>query len=506
MRTFSFACFAALAATPLFSTVALAQPATPPPAASAAPPEAAPAEKPPEAAPTESTAPAVPPAEGAAPVEAAPAPAPAAAPEVGASATATLSLPAAPAPEAAPVAPAPTPVPEVAPAAEAPAAKWYEAAEYRVFVDSFYGMNWNLPKPQLTGNGQSEVRAYDVHNGFGLSWAGADLSLPAAPVGGTLSLRFGPSAVRYSGCVSTQVPCDKDIGLTNVKQAFASYSPVEGLTLDLGKFDTIYGAEVADSQDNMNYTRGVLYWLGQPLFHTGLRAEYQATKELAATLLLVNGWNNSVDNNVGKSIGLQGKFATEDGMFSVALGYLGGPEQDDTDTLTCEPGFALDPNVGCVARAGAPGGDFPVDRADSNTKGWRHFLDLVVGANPTKDLAILANASLGIDNARDPDRTSTFTSSTWWGAMLGARYDLGNFGVGGRGEYFDDKDAFAVARAKGTALMTGTLTLDADLGPNVLLKLDNRFDWADKKMFQSGIRKAEGSEVTSTLGVVATVP
>ena len=36
------------------------------------------------------------------------------------------------------------------------------------------------------------------------------------------------------------------------------------ITLDFGKFDTIYGAEVAESQDNINYTRGVLYWFGQP--------------------------------------------------------------------------------------------------------------------------------------------------------------------------------------------------------------------------------------------------
>jgi len=501
MRAHSFACFAALSAASFLSAPATAQPPVVAPGAEVPPTVPADGSKPAEgAAPDEAK-----PADGTAPVEAA------------ASVSLGVELPPVTEPSVPAAAP---PVPAMAPpvlepvAAEVPPAapKWYESAEYRVFVDSYASLNWNFPKPQTGTNGQGEVRAYDQTNGFALSWVGADLSLPAAPVGGMLSLRFGPTAQRYStSCFSGK--CDADYGLGNVKQAFASYSPVAGLTLDLGKFDTIYGAEVAESQDNMNYTRGVLYWLGQPLFHTGLRAEYQATKELAGTLLIVNGWNNSVDNNAGKSFGLQGKYATSDEMLSLALGYLGGPERDDTAILTCEPDFELNPASGCQAKAGAPGGVFAVDRADSDTKGWRHFVDLVVGLNPSKDFAVLANLSYGIDNARDPKESSKFVASTWWGRDAGCRYDLGQFGVGARGEYFADKDGFAIPRAKGTsltadgaALMTGTLTLDADLAPGVVLKLDNRFDWADRKLFQSGIRKTEGSEFTSTLGFVASVP
>lgn len=506
MRTRSFASLTlfVVAAVPLLASPALAQPAVPPtqPPAGEAPP--APAQ------PAEGT---TPPADGTVATESSPI-----APETG---PAVLEPP--PAPQlVVPVQPAPVsssvdttaflvPTGQHPVTPEAAAPSWIETAEYRVFVDSYYGMNWNLPKPQI--GPQAEVRAYDLANGFALAWAGGDLSVPAAPVGGTLSLRFGPSAVRYSGCISGQVPCDGDNGLTNVKQAFGSVRPVKGLTLDLGKFDTSFGAEVADSQDNMNYTRGVLYWLGQPLFHTGFRLEYEATKQLSATLLVVNGWNNSVDNNVGKTFGLQGKYASRNEKVSVALGYLGGPEHDDTDTLTCADGQRFDPNLGCVASPGTAGNTYAVDRADSNTSGWRHFVDLVVGINPNKDFAILANASFGQDNPRDPAKSSNFVSVSWWGAMLGARYDLGALGVGARGEYFGDKDGFAIPRAKGTQpnadgamLVTGTLTLDADIGPNLILKLDNRLDWADLKIFQSGIRTAEGSQFTSTLGLVATVP
>ncbi len=75
-------------------------------------------------------------------------------------------------------------------------------------------------------------------------------------MGGTLALRFGPSAKRYnSSCLAQK--CDAAYGLENVKQAFASWRPggdSSPVTLDFGKFDTIYGAEVAESQDNINYT------------------------------------------------------------------------------------------------------------------------------------------------------------------------------------------------------------------------------------------------------------
>jgi hypothetical protein len=382
---------------------------------------------------------------------------------------------------------------------------WFDNAEYRLFTDGYFGFNWNRAKPQR--GPLDEVRAYDTDVGFGLAWVGGDFSLPASPVGGTLSLRFGPSAQRYnSSCLSGNVPCDADNGLANVKQAFGSYSPVAGLTLDFGKFDTIYGAEVAESQDNINYTRGLLYWLAQPLFHTGLRLEYEATPEFTGTLLLVNGWNNSVDNNVGKSIGVQARYATSDDMLSAAVGYLGGPEHDDTLTVTCAPDFAFNVRQGCVPVTGAPGGDFLVDRADSDTKGWRHFIDLVVGLNPLAELSFLVNADLGVDNVRDPIISSRFTSVTWWGLAVSGRYDLGAVGIGGRFEYVDDADGFAVPRAAGTALTSGTLTLDAELGPHLKLMFDNRLDYADKQIFRSGVRGTEGHQITSTLGLIATAP
>src|SRR5690606_1300767 len=65
------------------------------------------------------------------------------------------------------------------------------------------------------------------------------------------------------------------------------------------QFGTIFGAEVAESWQNLNYTRGALYYALQPFWHTGLRASYQASEMVAVNAMVVNGTNQAFvpDNN-----------------------------------------------------------------------------------------------------------------------------------------------------------------------------------------------------------------
>jgi hypothetical protein len=472
-----------------------------------------------------------------APAPGTPVPTPAPAPPVVAPAPAPAppeasALPAAPEPATAPVATLPElPAPvatEPAPHADIeqapPAADedWYDAFDVRVFADAYYSLNYNFPKPQTGGN--DVIRAYDSANGFSLAWAGLDISHAADPVGGTLALRFGPSAKRYnSSCFSAK--CDADYDLGNVKQAFASWRPGgEGgpVTIDFGKFDTIYGAEVAESQDNINYTRGVLYWLGQPLFHTGLRVNAELGQYFSLRALAVNGWNNTVDNNSGKSFGLQATVHAPRGdghdIVAASLGYLGGPERDDYAVVHCDPGskFDLASASGCSVGTGDSSGT--VGRASSNSKGWRHFLDLVVTSDPIEALHLVLNADFGVEEVRDGDLSTQFNAQQWWGAMLGARYSLSQaFAVGGRGEYYRDDDGLTtgsvfqdraaqtgVLPIGGTTIFTGTITLDYMPTKNLMLRLDNRVDHSDKQIFPKGVRSLTGTLVTSTLGVVVT--
>jgi len=419
--------------------------------------------------------------------------------------------------------PAPAALPELAPNVQLaahdaeplpaqPEEEWYESFDVRVFADAYFGWNYNAPKPQTSGNGV--VRAFDTANGFALAWAGLDVAHAAEPIGGTVSLRFGPSAQRYnSSCLSGK--CDADYSLQNVKQAFASFRPAAPISFDFGKFDTIYGAEVADSQDNMNYTRGVLYWLGQPAFHTGLRVNAELSQNLSLRALIVNGWNNTIDNNTGKSFGLQvtAHAPRNDAheWISASLGYLGGPERDDTLAVSCAAGQVFNPASvsGCSAGTGATTTG-TIDRPTSNTKGWRHFVDLLITSDPSDSLHLALNADLGVENVRDAADPTLFSTQSWLGAMLGARYLISpKFAVAGRGEVYKDKNGVTTGSINGipirdVVISTATLTVDFMPAKNLILRLDNRWDHATKEIFPKGVRDLKGDLVTSTLGVVVT--
>ena len=408
---------------------------------------------------------------------------------------------------------------------EAPAADedWYDAFDVRLFADAYFNWNYNAPKAsvgQALTSGNDVIRAFDSANGFSLAWAGLDISHAAEPIGGALSLRFGPAARRYnSSCAGT---CDAGYGLENVKQAYASWRPGgdgSKVTIDFGKFDTIFGAEVAESQDNINYTRGVLYWLGQPAFHTGFRVNAELSKNLTLRALVVNGWNNTVDNNSGKTFGLQATVhvprAEGHDWLAASAGYLGGPERSDVGEVTCGAGTVFDATSPTGCSAAAQGVSAPttgtVDRPSNNTKGWRHFVDLVVTSEPTDELHLVLNGDVGVEAQRDEPVTSThFTSHTWYGGMLGARYlVLPTFALAARGEVYRDKGGITTGSVNGIAIKdtwisTGTLTIDYLPGKNLLVRLDNRLDHSTKEIFPNGLHSLKGNQFTTTLGVVVT--
>jgi putative OmpL-like beta-barrel porin-2 len=451
--------------------------------------------------------------------------------QVPAPAPATVITPAPPAAEP-PSAPPPPPPAEPLPAATVtlpelppPATEasqpsaaaeehWYDSFELRAFADAYFSLNYNSPKPAAAGNGV--IRAFDTANGFSLAWAGLDISHAPEPIGGTISLRFGPSAQRYhSSCAGK---CDADYGLENVKQAFASFRPGGNnspISLDFGKFDTIYGVEVAESQGNINYTRGVLYWYGQPLFHTGLRANLEISKNLSARALVVNGWNNTIDNNTGKTFGAQltahaPRNASHE-WISASLGYLGGPERDDTVVVQCPSGSVFDPSSanGCSTGTGRSSSG-TVDRPGNNSSGFRHFLDLQVTSDPTDSLHLVLNADYATEKLRDSDFATRFSAHSWFGAMLGARYlACEKFALAGRGEIYRDKDGITTGSVnglpiKGATIYTGTVTFDYLPGKNLLIRLDNRLDYSTKQIFPKGVRELSGTLFTTTLGVVVT--
>jgi hypothetical protein len=388
-----------------------------------------------------------------------------------------------------------------APTAVQPAADhWYDTVKFEAFVDGYVNVNYNFPKPQ---GGTNQYRAPDVNNGFALTWVGLDVVHEAKPVGGTISLRFGPASSLFAGA-------DTQYGLQYVRQAFATWKPTQRLTLDLGKFDTICCAEVPDSQKNMNYTRGVLYWVAEPLFHTGLRASYQVTDEVTFRLMAVNGWNNTIDNNIGKTFGAQIGIAPAK-QLSGNVTYIVGPERSDPMTVTCPAGQAYSVDAyACVNQAGAQGGPQTVEDKNANSR-WRQFVDAVVNYNPTDSLAFALNGDVGYDKALDPV-TGNERAVYWYGGMAAGRLAFNDvWAVALRGEWFRDPQGFMTGATDATSgapldviIRTGTLTLEAKPSPYLIVRLENRIDSANQPVFRRGLNDANDVQVTSLLGVVVT--
>lgn len=330
---------------------------------------------------------------------------------------------------------------------------WYEKASVAAMVDAYFAVNYNFPEPTNGDTAESALRAFDQATGFALSWVGLDVAYPAEPVGMTLNLRFGPSAARNAGERETE------LGLQIVRQAFLTWQATKRLSFDFGKFDTIYGVEAGDAHARMNYSLGTLPFFVQPNFHTGLRAGFALTDSLKLTAMVVNGFaTGSLDNNLGKSFGLQ--LAYEAGPLFAALAYFTGPEGDD------------------------------------DNEHFMHLVDAAVGFKPLPGTHVMLNGNYGYEDAEGG-------GSSWWGAALLAQQRFSRLFRGAlRGELVGDADGL-LSGVPDMTWVTATLTLDAILGQALLIRLENRLDYTTEPYFLQGDNAGlEKTQLTTILGVV----
>lgn len=344
----------------------------------------------------------------------------------------------------------------------------------RVFVDTYVASDWTLPDG-FHGDHAADLpeRVYDVAGGPNLSLAALDLAVEPAPVGGRLSLRFGSGEARWLGTTSGLPQ-----GMQFIHEAFVSLRPSSELRIDFGELVTPYGAEVAETWMNVAYTLGSLFQLVQPFFHTGLRVVWQPVPWLSLTALAVGGYNTIVDNNDGKTGGLQATIDLEPVVLT--FGYLGGPEQAPT--------------------AGVAGADGRM----------RHLVDaalwidvapvrLVLNADyRTEDMGGSWTTLFGTTQSSAPGSPQY---QTLWGASVAASVTIvPELAIGGRAEYVGQPD---IDVRDGRDLVTATLTLDLRPLDHVVLRLDTRVDWLSGPLFanQAGDHTSQ-TVVSSVLGLV----
>ncbi|HEU4578227.1 MAG TPA: outer membrane beta-barrel protein [Polyangiaceae bacterium] len=384
--------------------------------------------------------------------------------------------------------PPPAPLPAPLPPMEEPRAASHEGLHFSAFVDANYGFQtakqgspapahrayeWNnFSTDAATGN------SFSNQNGFGLSWAGIDASYDAGQLGATLSLRAGPAVPIFYGGDSGP------LGIDNITQAFVNWTPIPQLSIDVGQFSTIFGAEVAESWQNLNYSRGALYYLMQPFWHTGLRATVSPNDKVAITGMVVNGVNSAHDDNESPALALQLSL-TPNEMFSLSAGWLTTP-QPSTDT-----------------------GNFD------------NFFDLVASLTVDRfSLVLNADFDVNADKTNTgPGYTQHLQSPMFWGISLAAAYQATDlFGVALRGEYLSDSDNqlyqvshnaydvdFPSTTQTNLVTVTGTLDFKPVRGANnLIIRWDNRIETSNEDLFYNRSEKATNVWFGSILGFVVT--
>jgi len=330
----------------------------------------------------------------------------------------------------------------------APATDGTPTLKFTGLIDTFYSADLNSPS-----SGRSEFRNFDWKQGLELNAAEATLEHDGP--------RFGFRIDGGYGEMFRIMNLTDPWGGPNryFSQAFVSYKPLEnGLRFDFGKFYTSAGAEVPETYNNFNYSRSLLFTLGEPYYHFGLRATVPITKSLSVGVQLVNGWNDVRDNNSGKTVALVSSLTRAKWGWSQL--YITGPEKPGTDI------------------------------------GFRRLSDSVVSLTPTARLSAYAEGLWAMD------RRAAGGKDTWSGVAEAVKYSFAKkWSLSERLERFNDSTGFNTGTPQ--HLAEGTATLEYRPAPFLVARSEFRRDWSDRSVFDRGaVPRASKDQTTMLVGVI----
>jgi hypothetical protein len=330
---------------------------------------------------------------------------------------------------------------------------FFRGTEISGLVDGYYGYNFNHP------SGDAQLRNFDTkHHQFALNLLKLTLEKkpdPDSRLGYRMDLAYGPAME----IVHSTEPGGTGI-FRNIEQAYVSYlAPVgKGLQFDFGKFVTPMGAEVIESKDNWNYSRSLLFALAIPYYHAGLRATYNFNSKFAASAFLVNGWNNVVDNNHGKTIGLQAVIKPN-AKWTITQNYMAGPEQLNND------------------------------------HDWRHLWDTTVAYTISPAVSVMANYDYGMDRVAG--------ARVHWTGIAGYLHYQANkwLALTPRFEWYNDADGFTTGTRQ--TVDEFTMTSEQKIAGGLLTRFEYRHDFSDRPFFiRQPFDPLVKAQSTFTLGIM----
>jgi hypothetical protein len=324
------------------------------------------------------------------------------------------------------------------------------------YIEAYYAWNFNRPANNITN-----YRGFDNrHNSFTLTNAAVGAFWDVGPVSGKVMLQIGSTPSTYYGL---NEPVHAGASAANasgpelwkyLQEAYLSYkAPVgRGLKLTAGLMASPIGIEQFAVKDNWAYSRSNLYF-GLPYYHAGVRATYELTDRLSATVSVLNGWNSVVDNNEGKSVEGHVTYRIPDKAM-VQVVYFGGVER----------------------AAEAPEGQY-----------WRNHFDAFGEVEILPWLQLAAQVDYGFE----PNR---FGTARWFAGLAAARARACKwlyFAV--RGDRFYEHLASENGRSSKPIFWNGvewvssaTATMEVRPHSNVSFRFEFRHDQADGLLYFTG--------------------
>ena len=323
-----------------------------------------------------------------------------------------------------------------------PAAKSFQ---FTGAADAFYSLNLNHP-----ASGVNQIRNFDTQDGWALGFASFSVQANGAKFGFRLDTGFGEM-------YKTMNLSDSWAGPNRyISQAYISYKPIRNssLEVDAGKFFTSAGAEVPESYNNFNYSRSLLYVLGEPYYHFGLRSTIPITKTFSLGAQFLDGCNNVGDLQGGKMLGLVA--AVTRSKWSWTHTYLTGPEK-----------------IGV-------------------SEAVRHFHDSVLTFTPRPWMNAYFEA------LHSTERWTAGGSDSWHGLAGAARFSpLKKWSFSPRLDWLADSTGFNT----GLAQQLKEVTFTAEYRPlsYLITRAEYRRDWSDHPFFDRGASLAASNEQNTFL-------
>ena len=312
-------------------------------------------------------------------------------------------------------------------------------------VDAGYEHNFNQPNGNV-----NNIRVFD-EDGFQLTQGNLHIERDGT-VGFVTDLNFGQVANTLS--TATHYSNTSHVGPQwfDPTQYYLTYTaPIgSGISLQAGRFVTMMGAETINTYNNLNFneSRGLLFTLGEPLTHTGIRAGYTFNDYVSATAGLNNGWDDpAAANNGGPNYEGALTLNNKDKSLSFVVNSMWGPNL--------------------------------IGKSDSN-------LGTIDGIATWKP-SFIPNLTLQTEYlyASESGPVINGHSASWQGMAQYLVYDFTpSLESATRGEFFQDKDG---ARTTGTGQtvweITQTLSYKIPEVTGLIARLEYRHDNSDENVF-----------------------